>query len=162
MRPNWFRAVLRTAIPLTVLGLCRLALTQDSIALLQPEAMHSVPLEPTYTVNSTRPKTLPDAPDHRFWDRTNSVLFATNAVLTTADFVVTRDNLRTGHELNPVTRIFSGSTAGLAVNFAGETVGTVGLSYLFHKTGHHRLERAVSMLNIGSSAAAVTFSLAHR
>jgi hypothetical protein len=24
--------------------------------------------------------------------------------------------------------------------------------YFFHKTGHHKLERAVSMVNIGSSA----------
>jgi hypothetical protein len=63
--------------------------------------------------------------------------------------------------LNPVTRLFAGSTAGLAVNFAGETAGVIGLSYFFHKTGHHKLERAVSMLNIGSSAAAVTFDLAH-
>jgi hypothetical protein len=38
----------------------------------------------------------------------------------------------------------------------------VGLSYFFHKTGHHKLERAVSMLNLGASASAVTFDLAHR
>jgi hypothetical protein len=38
----------------------------------------------------------------------------------------------------------------------------IALSYFFHKTGHHKLERAVSMVNIGSSAAAVAFDLAHR
>jgi hypothetical protein len=109
-----------------------------------------------------RPATLPEA-SHRFWDRENTFLFATSAAFNTADFVVTRDNLRSGgKELNPVTRVFSGSTAGLAVNFAGETAGVVALSYFFHKTGHHRLERFTSMLNIGSSAAAVTFDLAHR
>ena len=54
------------------------------------------------------------------------------------------------------------STAGLAANFVGESVGVVGVSYIFHKMGHHKLERAVSMLNIGSSAAAVSFDLAHR
>jgi hypothetical protein len=32
---------------------------------------------------------------------------------------------------------------------------------LFHKTGHHKLERAISLVNIGSSAAAVTFDVAH-
>jgi hypothetical protein len=48
------------------------------------------------------------------------------------------------------------------VNFAGETAGVVALSYFFHKTGHHKLERAVSMVNIGSSATAVAFDLAHR
>jgi hypothetical protein len=66
-----------------------------------------------------------------------------------------------GQELNPVTRLFAGSTAGLALNFAGETGGVVGLGYFFHKTGHHKLERAVSMLNMGYSAEAVTLDLAH-
>jgi hypothetical protein len=105
----------------------------------------------------------PEAPSHRFWDRENSVLFATSAAFSTADFFVTRNNLHNGgQELNPVTRLFAGSTTALAVNFAGETAGVVGLSYFFHKTGHHKLERVVSMLNIGSSAVAVTFGLAHR
>ena len=67
-----------------------------------------------------------------------------------------------GQELNPVTGLFSRSTPALAVNFIGENVGVIGISYLFHKTGHHKLERAVSMINIGSSAAAVTFGLTHR
>jgi len=48
------------------------------------------------------------------------------------------------------------------VNFAGETAGVVALSYFFHQTGHHKMERLVSMVNISSSAAAVTFDLAHR
>jgi hypothetical protein len=104
-----------------------------------------------------------EAPRHRFWDRENSLLFATSAAFSTADFFVTRSTLHNGgQELNPVTRLFAGSTTGLAVNFAGESAGVVGLSYIFHKTGHHRLERMVFMLNIGSSAAAVTFDLAHR
>ena len=50
----------------------------------------------------------------------------------------------------------------LAMNFAGETAGVVALSYFFHKTGHHKLERFVSLTNIGSSAGAVTFDLIHR
>jgi hypothetical protein len=114
-------------------------------------------------VKTVEPLALPESHSHRFWDRKNTVLFATSAAFTTADFVVTRNNLRNGgQELNPVTRMFSGSTAGLAVNFAGEAVGVVGVSYFFHKTGHHKLERAVSILNIGSSASAVTFDLVRR
>jgi hypothetical protein len=61
-----------------------------------------------------------------------------------------------------VTRLFSGSTAGLAVNFTGETVGVIGLSYLFHRTGHHKLERITPMVDFGSSAFAVTYDLNHR
>jgi hypothetical protein len=98
-----------------------------------------------------------------FWDRENLILFSASAAFSTADFVVTRDNLRSGgRELNPVTRVFTGSTGALAVNFAGETAGVIGLSYFFHRTGHRRLERMVSMVNIGSSAAAVTYGMTHR
>lgn len=167
MRTNWVGAILKygPVILLAILGFSPSALSQEvSLALLHPDAIQPASMAPAPMVTTFQPATLPEAPSrHRFWDRENSLLFATSAAFGAADFVVTRDNLRAGgQELNPVTRVFSGSTAGLAVNFAGETVGVVGLSYLFHKTGHHRLERAVSMLNIGASASAVTFDLAHR
>jgi len=106
----------------------------------------------------------PEAPGrHKFWDGENRLLFATVAALCAADFAVTRANLqRGGRELDPVTRVFSGTTAGLAANFAGETAGIVGLSYFFHKTGHHRLERITPLLNIGASSFAVLYDLSHR
>jgi hypothetical protein len=131
-----------------------------SYALLPPDAMQPAPI-----VTASQPTPLPQAPSdqHRFWDRENTVLLAANAAFSAADFVVTKDNLRSGgQELNPVTRMFSGSTTALTLNFVGENVGVVGLSYFFHKTGHHKLERAVSMVNIGSSGAAVAFGLSHR
>ena len=64
--------------------------------------------------------------------------------------------------MNPIVRMFGNSTAGLAVNFVGETAGVMGISYFFHRTGHHKLERAVSYVNIGGSAGAVTYGLTHR
>jgi hypothetical protein len=130
---------------------------QASLALLQPKAIEAAPF-----VRPVEPITLPEAPSHKFWDRENSVLFAATAALSTADFIATRNNLQNGgRELNPVSRVFAGSTAGLALNFAGETVGVIGVSYLFHKSGHHKLERAVTILNIGASATAVSFDLLH-
>jgi hypothetical protein len=159
MQTTWFGAIVK-AKAAVFLVLCSPAMAQQvSFALLPPPKA----IEPAAFVKSAEPVTPAEAPSHRFWDRENSVLFATNAAFCTADFVVTRNNLRNGgQELNPFTRVFAGSTAGLAMNFAGEAVGVVGVSYLFHKTGHHKLERAVSLLNIGSSAAAVTFDVAHR
>ena len=101
--------------------------------------------------------------EHKFWDKQNRVLFIAAAASNGADFAVTRANLQSGgQELNPVVRMFGRSTSGLAMNFIGETVGVIGLSYFFHKTGHHRMERLVSAINIGSSAGAVGFGLAHR
>ena len=163
MSMRWISSILkpRTALLLAVLGLCRpgMAQQQVSFALLPPRTIEPVPM--VMPVQTTTP---PEAPgDHRFWDRENSLLFVTSAAFSAADFVVTRDNLRGGgQELNPVVGVFGRSSAGLALNFAGETAGVVAISYFFHKTGHHKMERAVSMLNIGGSAAAVTFGVAHR
>jgi len=100
---------------------------------------------------------------HPFWDRENRVLFTAVGGLAAADFCTTRANLASGgRELNPVTRVFSGSTPGLATNFALETASTIGISYMFHKTGHHKLERMTSLVNIGTSAGAVAYGLTHR
>ena len=106
----------------------------------------------------------PEAPvQHRFLDNENRLLFVGVAALSAADFAATRANLRSGgRELDPITRLFSGSTAGLAVNFVGETALVVGLSYYFHRTQHHQLERLTSMLNIGSSSFAVGYDLSRR
>lgn len=166
---NRFRCMARprTVVLVTVLGLCPPVVAQQvSYALLRPASIaQPTALEPAPILKTSQPATpLPEAPKpQRFWDRDNSILFAASAAFSASDFVVTRDNLRSGgQELNPVTRVFSGSTAGLAVNFVGETAGVIGVSYFFHKTGHHKLERAVSMVNISNSAAAVAFGLAHR
>jgi|SRR5271165_2542264 len=100
---------------------------------------------------------------HPFWDRENRVLFTAVGAMAAADFCTTRANLASGgRELNPVTRVFSGSTPGLAANFALETAGTIGISYMFHKTGHHKLERITSFVSIGNSAGAVAYGLTHR
>lgn len=121
------------------------------------EAAPAVAITPVAIAPSSLPL------EHKFWDTQNRVLLFAAAALNGADFAVTRANLQSGgQELNPVVRVFGRSTAGLAVNFAGETAGVIGLSYFFHKTGHHKLERAVSLVNIGSSAGAVTYGLMHR
>jgi hypothetical protein len=99
---------------------------------------------------------------HKFWDKENYALFAGVAATSGADFAVTRSNLQGGgQELNPVVRMFGRSTGGLALNFAGETAGVMGVSYFFHRTGHHRLERLTSVVDIGASAGAVTYGLTH-
>lgn len=106
------------------------------------------------TLYSIAPQNAP----HRFWDSKNRELFAGVTVLSAAG-----SNLRNGgRELDPVTRMFGRSTPGLALNFSLETAGVVAASYLLHETGHHKLERMVSVVNIGSSATAVGYGLAHR
>lgn len=100
---------------------------------------------------------------HKFLDKQNRILFVAVAALNSADFAVTYSNLQNGgRELNPMVRPFASSTPALALNFAVETAGVVTISYFFHKTGHHKLERVSSYLNIGSAAGAVTYGLLHR
>ncbi len=100
---------------------------------------------------------------HKFWDKENGFLFGASAALSAADFAVTRANLQSGgRDLNPVVRFFGPSTPGLVVNFAGEAAGVMGVSYLLHRTGHHKLERLFTMVNIGSSAGAVSYDLVVR
>jgi hypothetical protein len=121
----------------------------------------AAPVQPVSTTLVTVPKEAPRT--HRFWDNENRLLFASVAAMGAADFCVTRANLASGgRELNPVTRVLSGSTAGLAANFTLETGGVIGVSYLFHKTGHHRLERLTSVVNVGASGFAVEYGLTHR
>jgi hypothetical protein len=123
--------------------------------------MAAVPFTPVAVVAVNNPPK--ERASHRFWDRENSVLFAASAGMATADFFTTRANLASGgRELNPLTRPFTGNTPMLATNFALETAGVTGVSYLFHKTGHHTLERLTSIVNIGESAGAVAYGQSHR
>lgn len=116
-------------------------------------------IEPTSSVIAPQPT----YETHKFLDKENRILFVAVAAVNGADFAVTRSNVQSGgHELDPIVRVYGRSTAGLAANFAAETAGTMALSYFCHKTGHHKLERIVSFVNIGSSASAVGFGLAHR
>ena len=175
MRTNVFSSAswrwVRVLIALAALSATAIA-QKVSIAMLSDDPLNSVPDNPAPVIpapvgsgsvaaSPLVPGNLPDR--HKFWDHENITLFATVAALNAADFAVTRSILRDGgRELNPVTRLFSGSTAGLASNFAGDTAGIIGLSYFFHKKGHHQLERITPLLNIGASSLAVTYDLNHR
>jgi hypothetical protein len=158
---------------LAIFGLCAAGQAQQQVqqqaqpqvamAMLNPPDAPSA-MEPVRPVEPIELKPLPEAPSHRrFWDRENTLLFAGTLLTSAGDFVVTRNNLQGGgQELNPIARVFSGSTAGLVANFAGETAGVTGLSYFFHKTGHHRLERLAPMVNMAASGYAIGYGLRHR
>lgn len=102
----------------------------------------------------------PEAP-HKFMDRANSVRTATLAALIAADGVTTQKNLsRNAHELNPLARHlvnhgWKGQLAASAIGYGA----SVGLSYVFHRAGHHTLERLVLHVSIGVEAGMVTNNL---
>jgi hypothetical protein len=147
------------ALGVLVCALCcafsQLALAQGPI----PDAP-----QPSVEAASFVAASAPEPPSqHKFWDKQSLALFTAAAAINMTDFAVTRANLQSGgRELNPIVRIFGRSTPGLAVNFVGETAGVIGVGYFLHKTGHHKLERIATTLDIGASAGAVTFGLTHR
>lgn len=140
----------------------------SSSSRLPDDASAAIPVEaaspsPFVAVQPGAIVQIPQETSHRFWDRENAILFSAVAATATADFFTTHANLASGgRELNPVTRIFTSSTPMLAANFGLETAGVIGVSYMFHKTGHHRLERLTSFVDIGGSIGAVSYGLTHR
>lgn len=148
---------------------CALVAAVSSVLSLPMLAQGPVPDAPSAAtsaaIESSASVAIPpyNAYEHRFWDNENRVLFAATLLSSGADFAVTRSNLQSGgQELNPIVRMFGRTTPGLAMNFAGETAGVIGISYFLHKTGHHKLERAISSVNIAGSTGAVAYGLTHR
>ena len=142
-------------------------LAQSGVLLAQSSSFG--PSSSTGAVEALRPAPVSyvgvpsEARSHRFWDSKHRALFASTAALSAGDFFITRSNLQAGgREFNPVTRVFGSGTPGLAVNFSLETASVIGASYIFHKTGHHKLERITSLVNIGGSAVAVAYGITHR
>src|SRR5580704_5626328 len=107
---------------------------------------------------------LPGVTKHKFWDAANKTLFASHAVLEAVDFGITHHNLSNGgRELDSMAKaLCENGTAGQLVFFGGRMAGVVGISYLLHRTGHHKLERAFPVYASGDSAYGVGYSFAHR
>lgn len=87
--------------------------------------------------------------EHRFWDRENDLLFAGVAATRTADYFSTLNMRRRGRQEIFLTNEAVDNHAGFAFIEAGATGLSVGASYLFHRYGHHKLERWTSFVHIG-------------
>ncbi|HKS73847.1 MAG TPA: hypothetical protein VJQ82_11675 [Terriglobales bacterium] len=111
--------------------------------------------------------TAQDPPDalsqHRFWDKPSQILFFSHVALEAADFGITHHNLNQGgKEMNPMGKTLCESgTLGQLVYFGGRTAGVAGVSYLLHRMGHHRLERAFLVVASYDSASGVRYSFTH-
>jgi len=95
----------------------------------------------------------PDAPEtHHFWDRKNALLFSGIAAFRGLDYASTRNMQARGREEILLPDDVVNNSAGFASLEAAGTMTSVGLSYLFHRTGHHKLERWLSIGHIGVTA----------
>jgi len=86
---------------------------------------------------------------HRFWDRENGWLFAGVGAARTLDYFSTLNMRRRGRqEIFLTNDVVDNHPAFAAIEAA--TAGTsIGASYLFHRYGHHKLERWTSFVHIG-------------
>jgi hypothetical protein len=99
--------------------------------------------------------------EHHFGDKENDLLFAGVAAARTLDYFSTLNMRRRGRQEILLTNEAVDNHAGFAFIEAGATGVSIGASYLFHRYGHHKLERWTSIMHIGlaSTGAARNYSL---
>jgi len=109
------------------------------------------PGTPTATPAAAKPpaSSKTQAQPHKFWDTENIWLFTGVGATRILDYASTRHFRDQGND----EWLLSNSIVDNRPLFVGfELAGTaasIGVSYLFHRTGHHSLERWVSIAHIG-------------
>lgn len=97
--------------------------------------------------------------EHPFWDRTNTVAFASTFAVRSADAAQTCYHLRQPgwHEES----IPSQSCAVITGWIMGGQVAQLGGTYLLHRLGHHRLERWLPYVAVSGNVTAIEYSFTH-
>jgi len=86
-------------------------------------------------------------PQHRFWDGRNVALFSLVGFSRALDYSSTLNMRRRGRqELLLTNEVVDNHLAFAAIEVGGTAV-SIGASYLFHRYGHHRLERWTSIIH---------------
>jgi hypothetical protein len=87
--------------------------------------------------------------EHRFWDRQNDWWFAGVGAARTFDYFSTLNLRRRGDKEVLLTNDIVDNHAAFAAIEAAGTGVSIGASYLFHRYGHHKLERWTSYVHFG-------------
>jgi hypothetical protein len=118
-------------------------LAQESTPAPDLKPVATVPAAPAPKAEATT------ADEHPFWDATNGWLFAGVAASRTLDYFSTLNMRRRGRQEILLTNDVVDNHAAFAVIEAAGTATSIGVSYLFHHYGHHKLERWTSIVHIG-------------
>jgi hypothetical protein len=97
-------------------------------------------------------------PEHRFWDRTNILLFSGVAVFRGLDYASTRNFQARGRTEILIPDDVVNNSAGFAGLEAASAATSVGISYIFHRTGHHKMERWLSITHISVTGFGVVWN----
>jgi len=126
-----------------------------------PSLMWAEPAMPVIMAPA-KPQIIPESPSHVFLDRPAKIRFALLAGVIAADGITTQHVLNHdgGKEVNPLARplVIHGAPGQFAASAIGYAFG-IGTSYVFHRTGHHKMERMFQNLAIGVEAECVTNNL---
>lgn len=152
------------ALLFTIFGILLIPVATAQNKLQQPEPMREFllideqPLAPSAAI--ARPAPLP----HHFWDRTNILLFSAVAASRALDYASTKNMLARGRQEILIPDDIVYSSAGFPSLEVAATATSIGFSYVLHRTGHHKLERWLSIGHIGVTdfGAARNYSLRSR
>jgi hypothetical protein len=118
----------------------------------QQTAPPGAPDQPAAPAPQSAPSAAPAAhplPVHRFWDRENDLLFAAVGAGRALDYASTLNLRRRGIDEIFLTNSIVDNHPLFGGIEAAATAASIGVSYLFHRTGHHRLERWTSAIHFG-------------
>ncbi len=122
----------------------------------QPTETHEPSELPTAQDANSKQEKQPSAtnvgvkpPVHRFWDRENDWLFAGVFVGRALDYASTLNLRARGINEAFLTNSIVDNHALFAGIELAATGASIGVSYIFHRTGHHRLERWTSAIHAG-------------
>ncbi len=143
-RINWLR-IIPFVFLLALAHACgaETLFAQESTSPPDPKPVASVPTAPAPKAEATT------AAEHPFWDATNDWLFAGVAASRTLDYFSTLNMRRRGRQEILLTNDVVDNHAAFAAIEAAGTATSIGVSYLFHHYGHHKLERWTSVVHIG-------------
>lgn len=99
----------------------------------------------------TRPLTQTAPSQHKFWDRENAWLFAGVGASRALDYFSTLNMRRRGRDEIFLTNDVVDNHAAFVAIEAAATGISIGASYLFHRYGHHKLERWTSLIHFGAA-----------
>jgi hypothetical protein len=114
-----------------------------------PPAPPEKPTAPAQQTASTAVAGAHSQPTHRFWDRENDWLFAAVGAGRALDYASTLNLRRRGIDEVFLTNSIVDNHPLFGGIEAAATAASIGVSYVFHRTGHHRLERWTSAVHFG-------------
>jgi len=140
------RTVCRWALALFLLAGCAAAQQFENAAGVLPDA----PPSGAHTVVPVSTNPVPRT--HTFWDRRNALLFAGVGVFRALDYTSTRNMRDRGRqEILLSNWVVDNRPLFIGIETAGVGL-SIGLSYLMHRTGHHKVEHLISIGHISGAA----------